>query len=203
MHGFAGRCLTTRPLHRGDGIPESRSRYPRADDGIRTRDPNLGKVVRYQLRHVRTLLGGVAASVVRFETLAHCVRESQIACSHGVCDGFASRSPGCGAAVDRGVRPRHAPLWEWRTVRASVPPRSSVRFRPEARTRSRGSVEERPVHTGEVAGSNPAGTTAKQARTDTGAGLLSSPGRVAPVVWARAQRRHQRSAHRRGIPADP
>jgi|EndMetStandDraft_7_1072992.scaffolds.fasta_scaffold89132_3 hypothetical protein len=24
-----------------------------ADDGIRTRDPNLGKVVRYQLRHVR------------------------------------------------------------------------------------------------------------------------------------------------------
>jgi hypothetical protein len=26
----------------------------RADDGIRTRDPNLGKVVRYQLRYVRT-----------------------------------------------------------------------------------------------------------------------------------------------------
>jgi hypothetical protein len=25
----------------------------RADDGIRTRDPNLGKVVRYQLRHIR------------------------------------------------------------------------------------------------------------------------------------------------------
>ncbi len=25
----------------------------RADDGIRTRDPNLGKVVRYQLRYVR------------------------------------------------------------------------------------------------------------------------------------------------------
>jgi hypothetical protein len=25
----------------------------RADDGIRTRDPNLGKVVRYQLRHTR------------------------------------------------------------------------------------------------------------------------------------------------------
>jgi hypothetical protein len=28
--------------------------HHRADDGIRTRDPNLGKVVRYQLRHVRT-----------------------------------------------------------------------------------------------------------------------------------------------------
>ena len=29
--------------------------HHRADDGIRTRDPNLGKVVRYQLRHVRML----------------------------------------------------------------------------------------------------------------------------------------------------
>ena len=27
---------------------------PRADDGIRTRDPHLGKVMRYQLRYVRT-----------------------------------------------------------------------------------------------------------------------------------------------------
>ncbi|MDQ1392563.1 MAG: hypothetical protein QOF30_1540, partial [Acidimicrobiaceae bacterium] len=26
----------------------------RADDGIRTRDPNLGKVVLYQLSHVRS-----------------------------------------------------------------------------------------------------------------------------------------------------
>ena len=26
----------------------------RADDGIRTRDPHLGKVMRYQLRHIRT-----------------------------------------------------------------------------------------------------------------------------------------------------
>jgi hypothetical protein len=29
--------------------------HHRADDGIRTRDPNLGKVVRYQLRHIRML----------------------------------------------------------------------------------------------------------------------------------------------------
>ncbi len=28
----------------------------RADDGIRTRDPHLGKVMRYQLRYVRTSL---------------------------------------------------------------------------------------------------------------------------------------------------
>ena len=27
----------------------------RADDGIRTRDPHLGKVMRYQLRYVRTV----------------------------------------------------------------------------------------------------------------------------------------------------
>ncbi|CRK53019.1 conserved hypothetical protein [Rhodococcus sp. RD6.2] len=29
----------------------------RADDGIRTRDPHLGKVMRYQLRYIRTLPG--------------------------------------------------------------------------------------------------------------------------------------------------
>ena len=29
---------------------------PRADDGIRTRDPHLGKVMRYPLRYVRTAL---------------------------------------------------------------------------------------------------------------------------------------------------
>ncbi len=39
--------------------PESRSDEPdgvrrlRADDGIRTRDPHLGKVMLYQLSHVR------------------------------------------------------------------------------------------------------------------------------------------------------
>jgi hypothetical protein len=28
--------------------------FPRADDGIRTRDPHLGKVMLYQLSHVRS-----------------------------------------------------------------------------------------------------------------------------------------------------
>ena len=32
----------------------------RADDGIRTRDPHLGKVMRYQLRYVRMLPTGCA-----------------------------------------------------------------------------------------------------------------------------------------------
>ena len=46
VHGFAGRCLATRPLHR-------RCFHHGADDGIRTRDPHLGKVMRYQLRYIR------------------------------------------------------------------------------------------------------------------------------------------------------
>ncbi len=66
VHGFAGRCLTTRPLHR-----ERLSHTSRADDGIRTRDPNLGKVVRYQLRHVRIapccLGGSCSLSSVRWK----------------------------------------------------------------------------------------------------------------------------------------
>ena len=33
----------------------------RADDGIRTRDPHLGKVMRYQLRYVRLSLRRVSA----------------------------------------------------------------------------------------------------------------------------------------------
>jgi hypothetical protein len=32
----------------------------RADDGIRTRDPHLGKVMRYQLRYVRMVTTGLA-----------------------------------------------------------------------------------------------------------------------------------------------
>jgi hypothetical protein len=32
----------------------------RADDGIRTRDPHLGKVMRYQLRYVRTAISYLA-----------------------------------------------------------------------------------------------------------------------------------------------
>ena len=65
VHGFAGRCLTTRPLHR-----KRLSHTSRADDGIRTRDPNLGKVVRYQLRHVRIApccLGSCSLSSVRWK----------------------------------------------------------------------------------------------------------------------------------------
>ncbi len=61
VDGFAGRCLASRPPHhRGSrlreypngGIPSGESSRPggrdtRADDEIRTRDPHLGKVMRY------------------------------------------------------------------------------------------------------------------------------------------------------------
>ena len=60
VHGFAGRCLTTRPTHRD--VPPQRKRrsrrssdapLPRADDRIRTGDPHLAKVMLYQLSYVR------------------------------------------------------------------------------------------------------------------------------------------------------
>src|SRR4051794_10499712 len=60
VQGFAGPCLrhsATPPSPDGrrrcpGGAPPVRGRS-RADDGIRTRDPHLGKVMLYQLSHVR------------------------------------------------------------------------------------------------------------------------------------------------------
>ena len=42
---------TAKGIEPGEDILAPRSL--RADDGIRTRDPHLGKVMRYQLRHIR------------------------------------------------------------------------------------------------------------------------------------------------------
>ena len=57
----------------------------RADDGIRTRDPHLGKVMRYQLRYIRMHCNVQCASVrlfpafrLRERTLAHHPRHQQI-----------------------------------------------------------------------------------------------------------------------------
>ena len=41
----------------GSGFPQAELAQRRADDGIRTRDPHLGKVMRYQLRYVRMVAG--------------------------------------------------------------------------------------------------------------------------------------------------
>ena len=53
--GFAGLCLTTWPLRRicKGPIEIGPDTFNGADNGARTRDPNLGKVVLYQLSHVR------------------------------------------------------------------------------------------------------------------------------------------------------
>ena len=56
--------------------PRCRGRDPlRADDGIRTRDPHLGKVMLYQLSHVRTAPASARNRrpptwLVRLETIA-------------------------------------------------------------------------------------------------------------------------------------
>lgn len=54
VYGFAGRCLASRPRHRSFvTISYRASSGTRADDETRTRDPHLGKVMRYQLRYIR------------------------------------------------------------------------------------------------------------------------------------------------------
>ena len=52
---YAALQAATSPLGHSTVSPEVLRRF-RADDGIRTRDPHLGKVMRYQLRYVRTSL---------------------------------------------------------------------------------------------------------------------------------------------------
>ncbi len=53
VNGFAGRCLASRPIHQLGSYQTNwnrscdRFQYIRADDEIRTRDPHLGKVMRY------------------------------------------------------------------------------------------------------------------------------------------------------------
>src|SRR6476469_10471971 len=51
VHGSKVRCPTTR--RRGSG---SFGRRRGAEDGTRTRDPHLGKVMLYQLSHFRSVL---------------------------------------------------------------------------------------------------------------------------------------------------
>ena len=47
----------------------------RADDGIRTRDPHLGKVMLYQLSHVRMLSSGPLRS---FRTLSFLLGDEKV-----------------------------------------------------------------------------------------------------------------------------
>ena len=61
--GFAGLCLTTWPLRRNERPPKRPFKCNGADNGARTRDPNLGKVVLYQLSHVRLRVNNLRESV--------------------------------------------------------------------------------------------------------------------------------------------
>ena len=45
------------PLGHSTEVAPDMWRHLRADDGTRTRDPHLGKVMRYQLRYVRLSSG--------------------------------------------------------------------------------------------------------------------------------------------------
>ena len=53
VYSFAGCCFG--PLSHSTMLREAYALL-RADDEIRTRDPNLGKVVLYQLSHIRVVL---------------------------------------------------------------------------------------------------------------------------------------------------
>lgn len=131
VHGFAGRCLTTRPLHRWG----PRHLHLRADDGIRTRDPHLGKVMRYQLRYIRAPRTRSSPGAKHDDSRRERAHTNFLvrAVSQAI---VSSRRSRCG---------RYRRVW-------LVLVFDVVR-------RSRGSVGERPLHTRKVAGSIPAGTT--------------------------------------------
>src|SRR6185437_1676759 len=108
--------------------------HPRADDGIRTRDPHLGKVMRYQLRYIRTPRTRSSPGAKHDD-------------SPPVRDRTNSSVTMGAPRIDRRQRvlPRYRLVLTFDVARLGI--------------RSRSSVEERPPHTREVAGSNPAGTT--------------------------------------------
>ena len=107
----------------------------RADDGIRTRDPHLGKVMRYQLRYIREPWAR-SSPTAKFDNSAR----------------TRSGTNPCGRIP---YRPYSAEM----SLRANLRPRQVATVR--CARRSRGSVGERPLHTRKVAGSIPAGTTTK------------------------------------------
>ena len=65
-----------RPLPRLSATPPRGPSDLRADDGIRTRDPHLGKVMLYQLSHVRTTRTARSRGVECLRTLADRARAS-------------------------------------------------------------------------------------------------------------------------------
>ena len=169
--------------------------HPRADDGIRTRDPHLGKVMRYQLRYIRVLRAS-SSSVAMHDisprssaytnpllarrAAVHNSWSKQLACLAGeeeavpvgvrqpYAGGFAGAAAGIQPHPVRRIRPKTGRA---QRIPGTEPPRVSLLPRSAlSNTRSRSSVGERPPHTRKVAGSNPAGTTTHH--------------RGSPAMWA-------------------
>ena len=126
----------------------------RADDGIRTRDPHLGKVMRYQLRYIRVPRAGSPPGAKT------------------------DNSRPVGEGTNHPVACRLQPLVQRKCLFVLIfVPGAGAPSRASGRPRSRGSVGERPLHTRKVAGSIPAGTTtldlALQLASDPGGFFLS------------------------------
>lgn len=127
----------------------------RADDGIRTRDPHLGKVMRYQLRYIRVPRSRSSPVAMQNDSPpGHADTNPLLAtvdrrCPMARVGGAASRRSG-GAQASPGAR-----------FRRSQPGVLVFCLVESVGFRSRSSVGERPPHTRKVAGSKPAGTTTK------------------------------------------
>ncbi len=155
----------------------------RADDGIRTRDPHLGKVMRYQLRYIR--MSHPVALPCHPATRENISRQSERVTNRLVSRGkyesrvcnspFAPTSPPPHLPFDnpppslpirtpalRSENPQVDPRFGvTRVVRVNVSSRSerAPQPAPDSHARSHSSAGERSPHTREVAGSKPAGTT--------------------------------------------
>ena len=124
---------------------------PRADDGIRTRDPHLGKVMRYQLRYIRAPRTTCRPS--RRTTIVQCSVAAQIPTATRLSRLRTGDRPGAAAELASGHdRVFRAPLADFSTAGRSV-----ITFDVVPRSRSSGG--ERPPHTRKVTGSIPVGTT--------------------------------------------
>ena len=144
--------------------------HPRADDGIGTRDPHLGKVMRYQLRYIRAPRA----------TPSPVAKDDDSPPERGGTNLFLS------AAVTAST--------DAVQILAEVPDRANLRRRSDRSfvhrrgPRSRSSAGERPPHTRKVAGSKPAGTTTiiKSGRCRTqyrDTRVRAGSGRVGQRTW--------------------
>ena len=148
-----------RPLPHHSAIPPWRYRLTHkcagADDETRTRDPHLGKVMRYQLRYIR---------IASYKLL--CVTTVCRGASRNIIAHFRSfqirRIISCFYSAARyrfspnELHQCHFRILFNRPIRSCRRPRCRFNTAP----RSYSSVGERSVHTGKVAGSIPARTTA-------------------------------------------